>query len=109
MSQDQLLAALEDELGRVLQLTEQETQLMEKLAKKAAVTWLDFAMHRCRIVIRPMGSATKSTAEKVATLQRGSLALTVLPMVGRYGNVKGVELDRFTTMKGYEGSALNIA
>ena len=107
-SQDKLLTALEDELGRVVQLTEQEIQLVEKLAKKAAVTWLDFAMHRCRIVIRPTGAATKSTAEKVSTVQRGSVALTVLPIVGRYGNVKGVELDRFTIIKGCEGSTLDI-
>ena len=105
-SQDELITVLENELGRVVQVTEQEIQLAERLVKKASVTWLDFAMHRCRIVICPTGAPTKSTADKVSTIQRGSVALTVVPTVGRYGNVRGEGLDRFTVIK--EGSTLDV-
>ena len=109
INQEKLIRALEDELDRVVQLKEHQEELLETLAKKAAVVWLDFVMHRCRIVIRLKGAGTKSSDEKVAAIQKGSTALTVLPTVGRYGNVKGVELDRFTAIKGYEGDTLDIA
>jgi hypothetical protein len=109
INQDKLVEALEDELDRIVQLTEREEALLDTLAKKAAVTWLDFVMHRCRIVIRLKGAGTKTSAAKVDAIQKGSTALTVLPTVGRYGNVKGVELDRFTVIKGYEGDTLDVA
>jgi len=34
--------------------------------------------------------------------------LTLLPMVGRHGNVEGVDLENFTTINGCAGETLTI-
>lgn len=106
-TQDDLISALEDELELMLALTSDQIKSITQLVKKATVAWLDFAMHRCRIVIRPTGAVATSTKEKMYQMQQGSTTLTERPNIGRYGTVKGVELDRFTPIKGCEGSSLS--
>jgi hypothetical protein len=109
ISKDKLHAALEHHLGQILQLAQGDVQLLTKLATKATVTWLDFTMHRCRIVIRLAGVTAKFPLNNATTAQKEPVVLTTIPIVGRYGNMKGVELDRFTTIKGYEGATIDIA
>lgn len=107
-SLDGLVAELKAELGDIADLTSSDVQLIEKLSKRVATMWLDFEMHRCRIVVCLNGPKIKSIAEKVALVQKGSLTLTVLPMVGRHGNVKGVEMESFTIIDGCAGDTLTI-
>ena len=107
--QADLVASLKAELGTIVNLASSETDLIERSARKAVVTWLDFQMHRCRIVVRPTGLTAKSASEKRDLLQNSSLKLTVLPTVGRYGNVRGTELYSFTVIKGCPGEVLEIS
>ena len=107
-SLDALVAKIKAVLGDMVDLGAESTQLIDRLSKKAATTWLDFEMHRCRIVVRLNGLTTMSTSEKVAQFQKSSLALTVIPMVGRFGNVKGVDLGSFTILDGCAGDTLKI-
>ncbi|KAK5755048.1 hypothetical protein LTS12_014848 [Elasticomyces elasticus] len=105
-SQDELVAALTNELGKMMHLSSQEVQLVVRLAKKAASVWLDFARHRFRIIIR-LGRSEATLAEK-ATAVGGSGILTVEPVVGRYGNAQGLELESYMIIKGCEGRTLEI-
>lgn len=93
---DGLVDVLKQELGDIVDLAVSDMQLIERLAKKAATTWLEFQMHRCRIVINLTGSQAKLTSEKIDLLHMGALTLTTSPWVGRYGNVNGVDLESFT-------------
>lgn len=105
-SVDELGATLKRELDSMVEMSSENLQQVDWLSKKAASVWLDFQMHRCRIIVRLAGNELKSSVEKVAQLQRGSLKLTISPKLGRYGTVKGVELDKLTTISGFSGESI---
>ena len=107
-SLDNLIAQLNAQLGEIVELASAEMQLIQRLVKKTILVWLDFGMHRCRIRIHLTGWGSSSMADKMALAQRGSLAMTVLPLVGRHGNDKGVELESFTTIDGCAGDILTV-
>jgi len=101
-------SALRVSLENIADLTPSDLQIIERLAKKTATRWLDFLMHRCRIVIRLKSLAVLSIEEKVATAQSKSLESIVLPMVGRYGNVIGADLDTYKTIDKCAGGSIVI-
>ena len=105
---DGLVDILKQELGDIVDLAISDTQPIERLAKRSATTWLEFQMHRCRLVINLTGSGARSTPEKIDLLQSGSLALTTAPWVGRHGNVNGVELESFTMIAKGAGDQITI-
>lgn len=108
-SQDSLIAELNDVLGEMVDLTASDGQkIIDRLAKQLFPLWLDFALHRCRIVLRLHDQESKTMAEKVAQARESSLTLTVVPLTGRYGNVKGLELENFVTIEGCAGESLTI-
>lgn len=97
---------LKASLQQLVELSPTDIQVVDRLSKKAATIWLDFAMHRCRIVIRLKDSAALTMEENVATVQRSSLELTVIPVVGRYGNVTGADLDMYKTINRCAGESM---
>ena len=103
------VSELKASLERVADLTAADKQMVERLPKKAATIWLDFAMHRCRIVIRVKDNAALSMEEKAATVQRSSQDLTVTPEVGRYGNAMGANLDMYKTIDRCAGDSIAIS
>jgi hypothetical protein len=103
---NRIVADLKTVLGEFIEVGAAETQLIQRLSTRAASLWFDFCMHRCRIEIVPTGSQALSIVDKEATAQSGSLTLTVLPKVGRHGNVKGVELETFVVISGCQGDSL---
>jgi hypothetical protein len=105
-NQNRLVTALKATLGGLVDLS--SNVQLERITKKAFEVWLDFEMHRCRIVVQLKGPESKSMAEKVAQVQTTTLTLTVIPSVGRYGNVQGMELEEFTTIEGCAGESLVI-
>ena len=107
-SLDELVAKLKTAIADIADLDAEHAQLVERLSKKAATMWLEFEMHRCRIVVNLTGSTKMSTSEKIAQIKKSSLVLTVLPMVGRYGNVDGVELETFTRIYSCAGQSLEL-
>jgi hypothetical protein len=102
----ELMSELKVSLEQITDLTPADIQMIERLPKKAATIWLDFTVHRCRIVIRLKDSAALSMEEKVATAMRSSLEVTVIPLVGRYGNVMGADLDVFKTIDRCAGESI---
>ena len=107
-SRDGLISALKAFLSDIVDLGPSDMQTIEHLSRKAVSTWLDFQMHRCRIVIRLKGPETESVEEKISLAQKSSSVLTVTPLLGRHGNVKGVELENFTIIAGCAGEGLKI-
>lgn len=107
-NQESLITEMTMELGKVLDLTASDVQSIQRLAKKAVRLWLDFALHRCRIRIHLAGSESMTLQEKVHMAQRNSLTLTVLPLVGRHGTVKGLELESFTRISGCGGDSMTV-
>lgn len=107
-SYDELVNGLKDVLGDVADIDGENAKAIDRLAKRAAAIWLDLEMHRCRIVVRLTGTKVRSISEKVSKAQESSLVLTVMPTIGRYGNVEGAELETFTVIGGCEGEKLEI-
>ena len=105
---DNLVASCKSVVGSVIDLSPTDIQLFEKLVRKALLIWLDFSMHRCRLRLHLKSPEVESVADKVALAYNESLTLTVLPLVGRHGNVQGVELDSFTVVDGCAGDSLSI-
>ena len=105
---DNLVGTLKTELGGIVDLSAADLQLIGRLSLKTVTTWLEYAMHRCRIVVCLTGSDAKSSTGKIRLLQEGTLSLTVLPKIGRHGNVNGVELERWSVIAGCAGDSLTI-
>ena len=97
-SVNRLVTELKAAIGSVAELTAAEVQLIQRLSTTASRVWFEFCMYRCRIVVRLAGSELMQVVEKPNAAQKSKVKLTVLPEVGRYGNVKGVELETFTTI-----------
>lgn len=107
-SYDDLVARLKAVLGDIAEIEDENVETIQKLAKRTAALWIDLEMHRCRIVVNLTGTPSRTTTEKVSLAQRRSFALTVVPSIGRYGNVEGLELDTFTVIDGCAGETLKI-
>jgi hypothetical protein len=90
-------------------LEESNIQVMEKLIRKAANTWLEFGMQRCRIVVAMEGSNLKLMEEKVQRVKDGALRLVVVPELKRIGNSKGQDLNVEETIRGYEGEIVEVS
>lgn len=89
----ELIKCLKDTLGSIAILDPGTLQAIDWLSKQAAKTWLEFGMHRCRLVVRLTGTGTTELSQRAAVVQRGSIALTVSPAIERCGNHKGDELQ----------------
>jgi hypothetical protein len=107
-SQDGFISELKDTLSDFVELAPSDIQTIDRLCKRVFPLWLDFAMHRCRIVVLLQRTGAISVKDKAALAQEGSLTLTILPRVGRYGNVKGLELETFYTIEGCAGESIDI-
>jgi hypothetical protein len=103
-----LVQELKSALESLCEPSDSDVQLVKHLSKKAARLCLDFGLHRCRIRIYLASQQPKTTAEKVALAEHNGLMLTRVPMVGRYGNDKGVELESFTTINGCAGESIAV-
>lgn len=101
-------ANMTTEVGNVIDLKDNEIATIAKLCKTASVVWLDFQMHRCRIVVCLPGNAEETTAAKVAEFRRNGLKLTAAPQVGRHGNVNGLELQSFSEIRDCAGKTVRI-
>ncbi|KAK5105104.1 hypothetical protein LTS08_001378 [Lithohypha guttulata] len=99
---------LTSSLENIIDLTSSDLQTIVKLGKKAATIWLDFSMHRCRLVLLLRGPPTLSMEEKIVMAQTKSLELTVVPMLGRYGNAMGVDLLDFKVIDKCGGDSIVI-
>ena len=102
------MRAMKSALQEMVEFGPADGQMVERLIQRMSNMWLEFQMHRCRIVISLKGTKPEPAAKKVPVLQ-GALELVVVPSVGRYGNVKGVELDKFTVIGGCAGDMIRLS
>jgi hypothetical protein len=105
----ELISGLTASLERIINLSSADLQMIERVSKKAATVWLDFAVHRCRILIRLKDHTALSMEEKVAAARTSSLELTVIPELGRYGNVMGADLDVYKIIGGCAGESIVLS
>ena len=82
------------------------SERIDKLARQAMKTWLEFAMHRCRLLVGLTGTGTTEMSERVEEIRKGAVALTVFPSLTRCGNHKGADLLNETTISA--GDVLRI-
>lgn len=108
-SWDAVTSELKAALSQVVDLAACEPDVIENLGRKASVVWLDFQMHRCRLVFQLQGSGHQSLEEKASMALQGPLTLTVQPLLRRHGNVKGVELDLSKVIGGCEGETMPLS
>ena len=107
-NREALVKAMESALQEMAEFSPADGQVVERLIQRMSNMWLEFQMHRCRIVILLEESKREPAAKKAQVLQ-SALELVVVPSVGRYGNVKGVELDRFTVIAGCAGEVIRLS
>jgi uncharacterized protein YbaA (DUF1428 family) len=79
-------------VGGLVTLNQTNIQDLEKMAMRAARTWLEFGLQRYRVIVQMPGDKIKSVKRKVERLDNG-LALVVVPRLERFGNAKGEDLD----------------
>ena len=102
------MRAMKSAFQEMVEFGPADGQLVERLVQRMSNMWLEFQMHRCRIVISMKESKPEPAVKKAQVLQ-GVLELVVVPSVGRYGNVKGVELDKFTVIGGCAGDIIRLS
>ena len=107
-SLDRLREELRSTLGELVSLDKESSQILDKMTKKAANVWLEFAMQRCRILIVIPGSRLESAREKVQKAQGGTLELVVAPCLRRFGNSKGLDLAIEETVAGCKGETVLV-
>ena len=83
------------------------TEKIDKVSRLAVKLWLDFELHRCRILVRLTGTGTMKLPERVEEIRKGSVTLTMLPSLGRYGNNKGSDLENYKAISG--GDVFTVA
>lgn len=81
---------------------------IRQLTIRAAKTWLEFALRRCRIVIKTGGSQCSSFVDQTQKALDGELKLTIVPRLGEYGDSQGVGLENYTIIGGYDGEVKDI-
>lgn len=104
-----LISRLRGSLEALVVLEAGHVSQIQRLSTHASQIWFEFCLHRCRMRISLNGREALSEAEKAAAAEIGPLELTESPEVGRYGNVKGVDLERFTVISGCEGKTVAVS
>lgn len=93
-----LIDQLKSLLTEMVKLEDNTLATVQRVARKSLIMWLDFEMHRCRVVLLEL--PTPGTAvEKVNGTMHGSLRFTLAPGLGRYGNANGNDLENFTQLE----------
>ncbi|KAK5116991.1 hypothetical protein LTR62_006712 [Meristemomyces frigidus] len=89
-------------LADIVLLTADARKKVEKLSRDASKLWLEYGRHRCRIVVRLPGDETTDVQKRKAELQKKTMTLTLSPILGRYGNNTGSDMDIYTVIGGGE-------
>ena len=95
-------------LGELVTLDEDSIQSLEKMAMRAARTWLEFALQYCRIVVVVQGSNLSTTEEKVQKAQQDGLELVMVPELKRFGTSKGENLNTMETIGERNGETVKV-
>lgn len=108
-SQEELTQSLKAAIESVAVLHTETSRKIEELSRLARITWLDFQMHRCRIVASLTGSGTRKPSQRSNEIRNGSVMLTISPELRRFGNIKGTDLDIPITITNCDGETLRLS
>ncbi|CAK1364419.1 unnamed protein product [Cercospora beticola] len=101
-----LAAELTTTIQKVASVDNQSMDNVNTLSRKVPKAWLDFCMHRPRIVVDMFGQEFSGASQRFSQIGRGEVLLTVVPKLGRYGDIEGADLDRFNLLK--DGESLTL-
>lgn len=102
-SMDDLKGEIAAILGELINLDKEVMQILEKMTKRAANMWLEITVQRCRILIEVSDSRLESAEERVEKALKGTLELTAVPSLRRYGTSAGLDLHLESTVGGLNG------
>jgi hypothetical protein len=108
-SMDDLNSELATVLGELVVLDKSNIQILEKMTKRAANIWLEFALQRCRVLIVVSGSELESADERVKRVHGGTLELVATPILKRYGSSTGLDLALEGIVGGFDGEKVQIS
>jgi hypothetical protein len=107
-SMENLKSELATTLGDLIVMDKESIQILEKMVKRAASIWLEFAGQRCRIIIVVEESGLRSAEDRVKKAMSGSLKLVAAPILKRYGTSAGLDLNLEVTVGGFDGDLIEI-
>ncbi|KAF2252504.1 hypothetical protein BU26DRAFT_517110 [Trematosphaeria pertusa] len=80
---------------------------IEKVSKKAARTWLEFGMQRCRLVINMQDIANAGESDGVGG--ESFVEFVLKPQLKRIGDSEGELFDKVEVVAGCEGEVNRIS
>ncbi|GIZ45566.1 hypothetical protein CKM354_000872600 [Cercospora kikuchii] len=104
------VTSLAAELNGVIQslatVDDEVIESINKISKRVPKLWLEFSMHRPRVVVEMWAEGSLVVSQRFAQVDRGEVVLTIVPMLGRYGNDEGADLESFARLK--DGESLTL-
>lgn len=95
-------------IGELVTLDKNSIQSLEKIAMRAARTWLEFGLQRCRIMVVVQGSNLSMAEEKVQKAQQDGLELVIVPELKRFGTSNGENLNTVETIGERGGEMVKV-
>jgi hypothetical protein len=106
---DALRKELTSTVGEVANLDKYSVMAMERMTIKAANVWHEFGMERGRILVVVRGSNLKSAEERIQRAQEDTLEPVVVPVLKRFGNSKGQDLNIEEIIGGCDGETVEVS
>lgn len=107
------LDALRDELTSMLrevaELDDASALILRKVTIKAATMWLEFGVQRCRLLLILPGSDVELMGEGGLGRQGDVLDLVDLPLLKRFGNSKGLDLNVKEVVQGCDSRIVQVS
>ena len=109
-SMETLKKELSTAVGSMVSVNQENARALEKIAMKAARTWLEFGLQRCRILVQAQLQGAKMTGvnEKIKKAKSDGLVLISSPKLQRFGNARGEDLHEGEYIGEQEGVVVKI-
>jgi len=87
----------------LIEINDSREAELDKFLLDSVRMWLVFCTQRYRVYMLLPGSTELDQTKKMGLAQNKSFTLTVMPILQRLGNSKGVELEEMSVISGCEG------
>lgn len=105
-SRDALVRALHNILNEFAFVDQDGTAVIEKLVKRACLTWFQFQVQHCRIIVEmPISHGNEEDEKKMTLLQQKKLVVISRPALKLYGDEQGQDLHVSVYVGGQPESA----
>ncbi|OCK74526.1 hypothetical protein K432DRAFT_469233 [Lepidopterella palustris CBS 459.81] len=105
---EQLKKEIISTLGELTALDKNSLQALEKMVVRAARTWLQFGLQRCRILVVVQRSNLRTVEERVQKAREDGLELVMVPRLKRFGTSNGESLDIEETIADRDGETVKV-